>query len=92
MTIVNVSLLSSYGIVYGFHILVGGIPFLPFLILSKTRHGEYLDEALYDVLEQGDKIPYYFVAFCLLAMIGFYLNYTGYKIFIEKKKINISTL
>ena len=92
MTIVNVSLLSSYGIVYGFHILVGGIPFLPFLILSKTRHGEYLDEALYDVLEQGDKIPYYFVAFCLLAMIGFYLNYTGYKLFIEKKKINISTL
>ena len=91
MTIVNVSLLSSYGIVYGFHILIGGIPFLPFLVLSKTKYKDYIDISLYRVLEAGDKIPYFFGAFWLFAIIGFYLNYSGYKLFIQKKKKNIST-
>ena len=92
MTMINVCLLSSYGIVYGFHILIGGIPFLPFLIFFKTKYNESIDHALYKVLEAGDKIPFYFGAFWILAFIGFYFNYTGYKLFIQKKTINISTL
>ena len=91
MTIINVSLLSSYGIVYGLHILIGGIPFLPFLILSKTKYNNYIDAALYKVLEAGDKIPHFFTAFWVLAIFAFYLNYSGYKLFMQKKKKNIST-
>ena len=92
ISIGNVSILATYGILYGFHILIGGIPFLPFCILSKTLFEEKIEDDLFFVLKNGSKIYFYIGAFVLIFILGFYLNYTRYKLFIEKKKKNISTL
>ena len=93
ITIGTVSILASYGFLYGFHILLGGIPFLPFFILSKTKFEPYeLEDDLFDNLKKGNKMLYYALAFVLIAIGGFYLNYSRYKLFIEKRKKNISTL
>ena len=93
ITIGTVSILASYGFLYGFHILLGGIPFLPFFILSKTKFEKYeLEVHLFNNLKNGNKMHYYALAFVLIAIGGFYLNYSRYKLFIEKRKKNISTL
>ena len=90
-------MLSAYGILYGLHILIGGLPFLPFLILSKTedqRYGDekYIEEGLYEILKNNNALYIYVIFFVILSIIGFYFNYSNYKLFIEKKKKNISTL
>ena len=95
ITIGNISILASYGILYGFHILIGGIPFLPFCILSKSKsiyNNEKLEKNVYTTLSKGNKIEYYIGAFFIIVIGGFFLNYTNYKLFMEKKKKNISTL
>ena len=95
ITIGNISILASYGILYGFHILIGGIPFLPFCILSRSKFIDSeskLKTKVYETLSKGNKIGYYIVAFFIIAIGGFFLNYTNYKLFMEKKKKNISTL
>ena len=92
ISIGNVSILASYGILYGSHILIGGIPFLPFCILSKILFEKKIESDLFDVLRKGNGMHYYVAAFVALTVLGFYLNYSRYKLFIEKKKKNISTL
>ena len=94
ITIGNISILASYGILYGFHILIGGIPFLPFCILSKSKSidDSTLEKNLYETLYDNNKIIIYIIAFFIIAIGGFFLNYTNYKLFMEKKKKNISTL
>ena len=93
ITIIYVSILLSYGILYGLHILIGGIPFLPYLILAKEPYKPYdIEKGLYDRLKDKSAIIFYFVFFVIITVLGFFLNYNRYKLFIEKKKINISTL
>ena len=43
-------------------------------------------------MSKGNKIAFYIGAFFIAAAGGIYLNYSNYKLFIEKKKKNISTL
>lgn len=89
----NVCIMSSYGIMFGMNILIGGIPFLPFFILSVDSFDGYQpEENLYTKLRDGNKIWFYAGAFVIAVIGGFYLNYSNYKLFIEKKKKNISTL
>lgn len=97
ITIANISMLSAYGILYGLHILIGGLPFLPFLILSKNKDDyfgdkDYREKDLYDILKGNNALYIYLIFFVILSVIGFYFNYSNYKLFIEKKKKNISTL
>ena len=97
ITIANISMLSSYGILYGLHILIGGLPFLPFLILSKSEDNlfgdeNYIEKDLYEKLKNNSSLYVYVIFFVILSIIGFYFNYSNYKLFIEKKKKNISTL
>ena len=93
VSIANISILSSYGILYGLHVLIGGMPFLPFFVLSKTEFHPYkLEKDLYEKLRSGNGIAIYSPIFAVIAIIGFYFNYSSYKLFIEKKKKNISTL
>lgn len=90
-------MLSAYGILYGLHILIGGLPFLPFLILAKSKYAiyddvKYRENGLYEGLRDNNSLLSYIIFFVILSVIGFYFNYSNYKLFIEKKKKNISTL
>ena len=93
ISIGTVSFIASYGILFGFHILIGGIPFIPFFILSKTPFNNYiLEDDLFTTLKDGNKMLYYVIAFVPIVILGVYLNYSRYKLFIEKKKKNLSIL
>ena len=97
LTISFISILSAYGILYGLHILIGGLPFLPFLILAKSKYAiyddvKYRENGLYERLRDNNSLLSYIIFFVILSVIGFYFNYSNYKLFIEKKKKNISTL
>ena len=93
ISIGTVSFIASYGILFGFHILIGGIPFIPFFILSKTPFNNYiLEDDLFTTLKDGNKMRYYVIAFVPIVILGVYLNYSRYKLFIEKKKKNLSIL
>ena len=93
ISIVYISILLSYGILYGIHILIGGLPFLPYLILAKTKYEPYdIEKGLYERLKSKSAIIFYLIFFVVITVLGFFLNYTRYKLFIEKKKKHISTL
>ena len=97
LTIAFISMLSAYGILYGLHILIGGLPFIPFLILAKSKYAiyddvKYRENGLYERLRNNNSLLSYIIFFVILSIIGFYFNYSNYKLFIEKKKKNISTL
>ena len=71
--------MSSYGIMFGMNILIGGIPFLPYFILSVDSFDGYQpEENLYTKLRDGNKIWFYAGAFVIAVIGGFYLNRLNY--------------
>ena len=92
-TMINLSLIASYGIVYGLNVLFGGLPFMPFLILSKENEkDENVDdrEKLFQRLIDHNNLIFYSVLYVIIALAGSYFNITNTKIFEEKARKKIS--
>ena len=79
-SIFNICFMASYGIIYGINILFGGVPFIPFFILSKR----YDDEYLFPKLCSKNYIYHYGTCFICLCIYGSYSNYINYKIATNK--------
>ena len=90
LTMVNISFIASYGIIYGINILIGGLPFIPFMILAKYYKAEEEKDKLFDSLVDHSSL-YIYLAICVgLTAIGIYFNINNYKILIEKAKKKLS--
>ena len=83
VNIMNIVFISSYGVVYGLNILVGGLPFLPFFILVKQDSIE--KDYLYHKLVDKNHIYFYASIYVVLLVYGSYKNYINYKIATNKK-------
>ena len=88
--IINMSILASYGLLFGLNVLVGGFPFVPYFILAKVYVRDPQKEQLYERLWDNNIWYFYFILFLILSVIGSYFNITNYRVFMEKKKKNIS--
>jgi len=76
-TMINLSLMASYGIIYGLNVLFGGLPFMPFLILSKENEkNENIDERekLFQRLITHNKLLVYSIFYVVFALAGSYFN------------------
>ena len=82
VNIINIVIISSYGIIYGVNILCGGLPFLPFFILVKQ---DPIETVLYDKLVEKNLIELYAPIYVVLLVYGSYKNYINYKIATNKK-------
>lgn len=92
-TMVNISLIASYGIIYGLNVLIGGLPFMPFLILAKANQkSSVVDtrELLFKRLVKHSNLIFYSIMYVILALGGSYFNITNTKIFMEKARKKIS--
>jgi len=83
VNIMNIVFISSYGVVYGLNILVGGLPFLPFFILVKQDSIE--KNFLYHKLVEENLVLLYAPIYVVLVVYGTYKNYINYKIATNKK-------
>ena len=86
VNMINICLISSYGMLYGIHLLIGGLPFLPFFILAKEK-----DDILYNTMTEKHYLLHYIIVFMGIASLGSYFNITNYTAFMAKKKKHIST-
>ena len=84
ISIVYIVLMASYGIIFGFNVLFGGIMFIPYLILAKRY--QRIEGNLYDELVKSIYHIYYLVAFVCIVIIGIYKNNDNYKILMNKGK------
>ena len=82
VNIMNIAIISSYGVIYGVNILCGGLPFLPFFILVKQ---DTIETDLYDKLLDKNLIELYAPIYVVLLVYGSYKNYINYKIATNKK-------
>ena len=96
ITMVNICAISTYGIIFGANLIVGGLPFIPFYILAKAAKVEKdnpakMDKDIYDLMKGKSHLDIYTGIFIFFVLIGSYFNITNYKAFMAKKKKNIST-
>ena len=73
-------IISSYGVLFGLNILFGGLPFIPYYILTKYRKDD-----LFDRLCDGNYKYAYGTFFVLMCAYGSYKNYINYEIAMNKK-------
>lgn len=78
--------IASYGIVFGFNILFGGIPFIPYLILIKEFMNEINESSLFKDLIDVKLLLFYVVSFLLMLCFGIYRNNENYKAITSKIK------
>ena len=74
INIINISLVGGFGIVFGINIINGGLPFLPYLILSS----EYKENFLYESLLNNNILGYYASLLFILIICGFFWNKASY--------------
>ena len=86
VNILNISLISSFGIIYAINILFGGLPFIPYYILGKQASNSQDD--IIDKLTKGDSILLYLLLFITMIAYGCYKNNINFKIAIHKKPKN----
>lgn len=84
ISIFYIVLMASYGIIFGFNVLFGGIKFIPYLILAKRY--QRIEGNLYDELTKGKYHFFYLGFFVGIVLIGIYKNYDNYKILMNKGK------
>ena len=82
----NISLISSFGIIYAINILFGGLPFIPYYILGKQASNSQDD--IIDKLTKGDSFLVYLLLFIAMIAYGSYKNNINFKIAIHKKPKN----
>ena len=77
VNILNISLISSFGIIYAINILFGGLPFIPYYILGKQASNSQDD--IIDKLTKGDSIIIYLALFIVMVAYGYYRNNINFK-------------
>ena len=82
ITIINITIIAGYGIIYGINILFGGLPFLPYFIMAKKYNDE---KNLYKKLVEKNFAEIYAVFYIVLIGYGYYSNDINYKIAMNKK-------
>ena len=89
--IINLALIGGFGIIFAINIIIGGLPFIPYLILlSKYKKDQKVQEALlYDNLIDNSKNYFYFyiILFLILIICGIYFNFDSFHKLINKKKV-----
>ena len=88
--IINMSIIASYGLLFGVNILIGGFPFIPYFILAKVYVENVEKEQLYERLWFHNLWYQYLIFLILFSVGGSYFNITGYRVFMQKKRKNIS--
>lgn len=74
-TIISTVVIGVYGIIKGINILVGGVPFIPYLILLK----EYKEEEMFNKIMDNNSLFFcYLITSVLLAAVGFHSNRSKY--------------
>ena len=68
VSILNISLISSFGIIYAINILFGGLPFIPYYILGKQARNSQDD--IIDKLTKGDSFLVYLILFIAFITYG----------------------
>ena len=86
----NISIMASYGILYGFNILIGGLPFLPFIVLAKSYKTEEPQENLFDRLMDKNYWSHYLAFFLFFICLGIYFNIKNYDVHMKKARKKIS--
>ena len=81
ISIASIVNIAAYGIFFGINILVGGLPFLPYFILTK----KYEDDNIYDKLWNKSYSLQYMALYAILLPLGYYKNYINYQIVMNKK-------
>ena len=90
ITMANISIMASYSILYGFNLLIGGLPFIPFLILAKAYQKIDKREKLFERLINKNYSLHYGIFFLLFVIGGTYFNIKNYDIHMKKAKKKIS--
>lgn len=90
LTMFNIALIATYGIIYGFNLILGGLPFIPFFILAKYYHKEEQRDELFNNLLENNYFHIYFIFSITLIVVGTYFNITNYKIIMEKARKKIA--
>jgi hypothetical protein len=86
VNILNISLISSFGLIYAINILFGGLPFIPYYILGKQAQNSQDD--IMEKLTKGDSFLIYLIIFIVMITYGYYKNNINFKIAIHKKPKN----
>lgn len=79
--IINIAIIGGYGIIFGINIIVGGLPFIPYLILSSN----YEEKSLYQNLIDNSQKWFYSILFISLIICGIYFNFSSFKKLRNKK-------
>ena len=79
--IFNVSFIGGYGIIFGINIIIGGMPFIPYLILAE----KYEEDDLYDRILEKNNIGYYTFLHLLLIFCGIFWNNSRFNKLKERK-------
>lgn len=74
--IICLNLIGANGIIIGINILVGGLPFIPYLILLR----EYKEEKMFSLLLSESLYIYYLIFYFVLVACGFYSNKYKYSL------------
>lgn len=82
ISILYIVFIAGYGIIYAFNILFGGLPFFPFLILSKEYKEQ--EKGFYDKLMEKSHAFLYGIFYVVLVAFGYYENNINYKIATHK--------
>ena len=86
ITILIISNIAGFGIIFGVYLINGGLPFIPYLILSS----KYKEKSLYDKLLDNNLIGYYMLLLLILVFCGVFWNSSSFNKL--KNKNNISKI
>ena len=84
-SIINISIISAIGIIFGINIINSGLPFIPYLILIV----KYEEIDLYEAILDKKIIFYYAFLFIIFSFCGFYWN-NSYNNFLNNKKSHLN--
>ena len=82
ISILYITIIAGYGMIYGINILFCGLPFLPYFILAR-KHIE--EKYLFDKLVDNNDVYIYAFLFILFVGFGIYSNDINYRIAMNKK-------
>ena len=74
VNIVNIAIIGAIGIIIGINIINGGMPFIPYLILTS----KYEENDIYAHILEKNNIGFYAFLFVTFIFCGFYWNNSSY--------------
>ena len=83
ITILIISNIAGFGIIFGVYLINGSLPFIPYLILSS----KYKEKSLYDKLLDNNLIGYYMFLLLILVFCGVFWNNSSFNKLKNKNNI-----